>query len=519
MTHLILDACVLSTKYPPVSTFLVKNKNINVSIYEKVIFGCFTTDFEIDSSFLWQTLGKTVTHLDVTKFECQDKSVHLLDVLPHFSSLTTLTLDHLKFLNIFKTTEKFKCLHDKMAFKSISDVHLYNFDSTDFDSILFFFPNIKNVYIESILQDTVPIEIINAHSGILRRLILNVTPREWDQILTNLAKLTDLNLNKLECYIEKEQTFESLCSFISHQTNLKKIILHTNRCFISQDMPGLEILYIDFIQDLMSFKAFSGIRYLKELHLKLARAQHRFQHQNSECFFGHQKYELRELKYLYLEEFGDKTCHECWKGLFESCLALKTLSISQTTISSAIFDLLVQYQKNLKELRIELAMISEQKILDLCHAFPNLEVLELKAVVVQGCSDSLLLTMVQNLPFIRDLRVTMLDITETSFDHIANHAYNLETLYLSIGVGNIDLERIFRPFEFLPKLKRICNILASQDITRIDYHEVYEKKTKTLESYLEKLNFANNQINYYTMTWDIDETLNIAKRDSYFDFY
>lgn len=104
----------------------------------------------------------------------------------------------------------------------------------------------------------------------------------------------------------------------------------------------------------------------------------------------------------------------------------------------------------------------------------------------------------------------MLDITETSFDHIANHCQNLETLYLSIG-GNFDLERVFRPFECLPRLKRICNILSSHDLTKIDYHEVFNRKTKSLEMYLGRKNWT--QIDYYVMTWDVEEGNNVNTSD------
>lgn len=106
----------------------------------------------------------------------------------------------------------------------------------------------------------------------------------------------------------------------------------------------------------------------------------------------------------------------------------------------------------------------------------------------------------------------MLDITESSFDHVANHCHNLETLYLSIG-GNFDLERIFRPFECIPRLKRICNILSSHDLTRIDYYEVYVRKNKSLDTYLGRRNWT--QIDYYVMTWDVEEGNNVNASDSF----
>lgn len=136
----------------------------------------------------------------------------------------------------------------------------------------------------------------------------------------------------------------------------------------------------------------------------------------------------------------------------------------------------------------------------------------MKATVTQGCSDSIVLTICQQLSHLTELRVTMLDITETSFDHIANHSHNLETLYLSIG-GNFDLERIFRPFECLPRLKRICNVLSSHDLTKIDYQEVFEQKTKSLDTYLGRKNWI--QTDYYVMTWDVEEGNNVNASDSF----
>lgn len=155
--------------------------------------------------------------------------------------------------------------------------------------------------------------------------------------------------------------------------------------------------------------------------------------------------------------------------------------------------------------------ISESKTLVLCKALPNLKILELKVTVIQGCSDSIILLLCQHLSLI-ELRVTMLDITETSFDHVANHCDNLKVLYLSIG-GNFDLERIFRTFECLPKLQRICNVLQSNDLTRIDFYEVFKRKSKSLDSYMGRRNWT--QVDYYVMTWDVEEGNNVNASDSF----
>ena len=140
----------------------------------------------------------------------------------------------------------------------------------------------------------------------------------------------------------------------------------------------------------------------------------------------------------------------------------------------------------------------------MCKSLFKLKKLDLKATVVHGDSDSIIKTISSHLLDLQELYVNIQDLTETSFDHIANYCKNLRILCIPIS-GNVDLERIFRPFQILSKLEKICHVF-SHDLTRIDYYEVFVSKTKMLEAYLGR-NW--NRSDYYVFTWDCEEDENL----------
>lgn len=351
MNHLILDVCVLSVNQSPVSEVLTDD-NIE---YEKLSLGLIQV-FGQNLHLFWEKLAKTVKDVDVTRFETSNKDLDQLKILSYFTRLLTVALDHQKFLECMKNHEKLRTGLYETKYHSVKRMHLSNLLSEDLDLLLSFFPNVTHLYIESSEEDSFSMQIVKHHGPILKRVILRASAREWVQIIVELECFSEFQIESLECIIEREQTLNHLLDYLSKQQNLSSITLQTNRN-LSTVIPKLKILHIDFIQDLVSFKPFQGHEELKELHLRLSRSQHRFQHQNSECFFGHESIPLPTLKKLVLEEFNDKSCVECYENLFQGCSNLEVLSIVQTTISTGVFDLLIKYQKKLRELRIELARV------------------------------------------------------------------------------------------------------------------------------------------------------------------
>lgn len=351
MTHLILETCVLSNDHSPVSDVLMNN-NI---VYGKISLGLVKV-FDQNLDVFWGKLATTVTEANVTRFETTSKDLNVFDILLRFPKLKTVALDHQKFLKLMEGFKNVRTEADEIKYESVKSLHLSNFAAADLDLLLTHFPSVTDLYIDTSTEDSFPLEVVQDHAPILKRIILRASPREWVQMIFELKSLPSLQLEALECKIEKEQTLHLLLDYLQNQQNLSRIILHINRN-LSTTIPVLKILHIDFIQDLVSFKPFQGQDELEELHLKLSRSQHRFQHQNIECFFGHQSIQLPGLKKLFLEEFNDKSCVECYEGLFQGCSGLETLSIVQTTVATGVFDLLVKYQKKLKELRIELARV------------------------------------------------------------------------------------------------------------------------------------------------------------------
>lgn len=351
MNHLILDTCVLSVDYSPVSDVL-SNDSIK---YDKVSFGLVQV-FGQNLVVFWEKLSETVTEIDITRFETSSKDLNQFELLTHFTRLFTVFLDHKKFISSMKNLGNLRKIPEDIKYCSVKILHSFNFASEDLDLLLSFFPNITDLYIETSQEDPLTLDTIQCHVPILKRLILRASSREWIQIITVLESTPNLQLVALECKVEREQMLNLLLDYLPKQPNLSSIILHTNRN-LNTVIPKLKILYIDFIQDLLSFRPFQVQGELEELHLRLSRSQHRFQHQNSECFFGHQIVPMMTLKKLFMEEFNDKSCIECYKNLFQGCLNLETLSIVQTTVGTSIFDLLLKHQKKLTELRIELARV------------------------------------------------------------------------------------------------------------------------------------------------------------------